>query len=162
MGVTKVNAMTPELAVNLVCPGLIIPLGTVGNCLALWTLFFSDALRKRIVSIFLICLYCADTSSLLSGYLVQWVINICGFNVTDHVDYISISYDNESSTSIQYITCRKWDPFVCLFIFHYTSFTVSAFTMSSLTIERCAVVYFPYMSITLTDHRKNIQVLMVI
>ena len=127
-------------------------------------------------SIFLICLYCADTSSLLSGYLVQWVINICGFNVTDHVDYISISYDNESSTSmssllikrllhmynsnlslknlgIQYITCRKWDPFVCLFIFHYTSFTVSAFTMSSLTIERCAVVYFPYMSITLTDHR---------
>ena len=47
--VIKVNAMTPELAVNLVCPGLIIPLGTVGNGLALWTLLFSDALRKRIV-----------------------------------------------------------------------------------------------------------------
>ena len=47
--VIKVNAMTPELAVNLVCPGLIIPLGTVGNGLALWTLLISDALRKRIV-----------------------------------------------------------------------------------------------------------------
>ena len=47
--VIKVNAMTPELVVNLVCPGLIIPFGTVGNCLALWTLFLSDLLRKRIV-----------------------------------------------------------------------------------------------------------------
>ena len=47
--VVIVNAMTPELAINLVCPGLIIPLGTVGNGLALWTLFLSDLLRKRVV-----------------------------------------------------------------------------------------------------------------
>ena len=54
-------------------------------------------------SIFLICLYCADTSFLLSGYLGQWVINISGFNLTGHVDYISIRYDNESSMSTKYL-----------------------------------------------------------
>ena len=115
------NAMTPELAINLVCPGLIIPLGTIGNGLALWTLFLSDLLRRRVVrlgqlkniikksvtvfalplfSIFLICLYCADTTFLLSGYFGQWVINVSGFNVTDHVDFVSIRYDNETSLPI--------------------------------------------------------------
>ena len=56
-------------------------------------------------------------------------------------------------SGIQYIKCHEWDPFVCLFIFHYTAATVSAFTMASMTIERCAVVYDPYMSITLQNNR---------
>ena len=42
------SIMSPELLVNLIGPGIIIPLGTFGNGLALWTLFFSKVLKNKI------------------------------------------------------------------------------------------------------------------
>ena len=43
-----VVSMRPEFVVNLICPAVIILFGTIGNGLALWTLFFSKILRNRI------------------------------------------------------------------------------------------------------------------
>ena len=119
--------MRPEFVVNLICPAIIILFGTIGNGLALWTLIFSKILRNRIAryldnflsaflslpkhyglsihsSIFLITLYCADSSAILSGYCVQWIINLMTINVTDIVNYESIRYEIDSNTSM-YLFC---------------------------------------------------------
>ena len=50
-------------------------------------------------SIFLITLYCADNCAILSGYFVQWVINLTNTNITEFIDYISIQYEIDSNTS---------------------------------------------------------------
>ena len=42
------------------------------------------------------------------------------------------------------IKCDPGDPYVVLFVYHYASFTVSAFTMAALTIERMIVVFSPF------------------
>ena len=134
--------MTPEFWINLIAPGIIIPLGTFGNGLALWTLFFSKILKQRVASIFLITLYLADTSSILSGYLAQWIVNLSRIDISSYYDPNSITYLN--NTSIQYIECQPGDGFILLFVYHYASFTVSALTMAALTIERVIVVFSPF------------------
>ena len=125
--------MTPELFINLIAPGIIIPLGTLGNGLALWTLFFSTILKHRVASIFLITLYLADTSSILSGYFGQWIVNLSKTDISALYPTESITYLN--NTGIQYIECQPGDGFVILFVYHYASFTVSALVMAALTIS---------------------------
>ena len=56
--------------------------------------------------------------------------------------------------AIQYISVSNGNPFILLFIFHYTRFTVSAFTMACLTIERVIVTFKPLLSIKLKE-KKN-------
>ena len=56
--------------------------------------------------------------------------------------------------AIQYISVSNGNPFILLFILHYTSFTISAFTMACLTIERVIVTFKPLLSIKLKE-KKN-------
>ena len=151
--------MTPELWINLIAPGIIIPLGTLGNGLALWTLFFSTILKHRVASIFLITLYLADTSSILSGYLGQWIVNLSKTDISSLYAAESITYLN--NTGIQYIECQPGDGFVILFVYHYVSFTVSALVMAALTIERVIVVFSPFQNNAQKDQKPLIILIII-
>ena len=86
------GAMRVELLINLIAPGIIIPLGTFGNCLALWTLFFSKLLQKRVVSIFLITIFLADISTNNTIYMARWFVNLARMNLTEYYKDHTITF----------------------------------------------------------------------
>ena len=88
--------MRTELLINLIAPGIIIPLGTFGNCLALWTLFFSKLLQKRVVTIFLITIFIADISTNVTIYAARWIVNLAKLDLTDHYDSHRITIMNDT------------------------------------------------------------------
>ena len=157
--------MRVELLINLIAPGIIIPLGTFGNCLALWTLFFSKLLQKRVVSIFLITIFLADISTNVTIYMARWFVNLARMNLTEIYENHTITYIEGSVKGIQHIEidcqCHGIDIFVILFMLEYASATVSAYTMAALTIERVLVVFKPMLNQT-QKHEKSVVVLTIL
>ena len=59
--------------------------------------------------------------------------------------------------AIQFITCGPGKFFTLVYIYSYVCFTVSAFTMAALTIERFIVVFYPMKALELNVQRNSIR-----
>ena len=89
--------MNPVLLINKIAPAIIVPFGTLGNSLALWTILSSPAFRKRSVNIFMITIFLSDLMTNLSIYFVGWIIIMSVSNMTQLYDLDKITFHNDSS-----------------------------------------------------------------
>ncbi|XP_074654688.1 C-C chemokine receptor type 7-like [Tubulanus polymorphus] len=115
------------------CP-LLIVIGTLGNALTVLVLNVKKETRKSSTSLLLSVLAVVDTSVLLTGLLRQWIIRLKGIDIRDNPD----------------------SPAVCpihLFL-TYTTFSLSAWMVLLVTIERYISVVKPIKAKYLCTRRR--------
>ena len=98
--------MEPSKLINIIAPAIIIPFGTFGNCLALWTILSSPTLRKRSVNVFMITIFISDLMTNSSVYFVKWILILSVPNMTALYDSDKVTFHNNSSklTSLNLIS----------------------------------------------------------
>ena len=132
--------MTLYRLMNVIVPGIIIPFGTLGNILAIWTIFKSHNLLKKDASIYLITIFIADLMTNLSNYFVQWIIFLTNANIPELYDSEKVTLHANSSNLVA-IECSKYDPFFLSIVFGLIFATISFGTTTAFTIERVIVIF---------------------
>jgi hypothetical protein len=127
-----------EYHIWTIFPPILLVLGTVGNSLTI-IIYLRTPLRKTALSVYAITLAVSDTIALYIGLLQTWLLYV---------------FEEGVRTSSLLCKFNSWMIF--------TSLQVSTWIISAVTIERVAVVWFPFRYRKKVEGRKHAVIIVIL